>query len=472
MALTKVTYPMIEGAPANVLAFGADPTGTDDSTTSIVAAYNSLPAAGGCIYLPQGTYKVSTSITFTKPILFIGDGVNATILQTNSATNDVIVLDNAYCQVEKIGFTSSVTRTAGSYILVTKNCSVSRIRDFNMVGAFAGITCVCANTIWIETGQIFDTIANGYGIQFIGDGVTGAGNDLYVSHVTMSGNANLAAAGIRITNNGAINITDCDIIRHGNGIAIEPGNDEVATTIYALNCYFDTSTHGAWIVPTGTGTVQGVRFANCWLGNQSNYGLVIGSGGTIGGVELVSCQVSDNTTGGILLDGGVDFHMIGGFIAAQTSGVGNGVTVAAGVDAFHFLGVRIGNGYLKNGNNIGIFIAAGTSDQYSIIGCDLIGNTVNNLVDGGTGTNKKIANNLGTDVGSGSSITVGASPFTHTAGAYPETIYVTGGTVSLIVTQGVSVFASTEKTIELGAHESVQVTYSVIPLMFKVIHKD
>lgn len=472
MSLTKVSYSMIQGIELNVLDFGAVGDGVADDTAAFTAAHNALPVTGGAVYVPAGVYKLSTAVTCTKPTKWFGDGVSATTLKTSSATADVIVFDVAYCSVDQIGFDSSVTRTAGSYIRMTINCIRSRVSNFLMLNGFTGISCICCDSIWIDTGDIFDTATNGYGIRFLGDGVTPAGNDLYVNKVTMSGNANLAAAGIQITNNGAINITDCDIIRHGNGIAIEPGNGEVATSIYCLNTYFDTSTNGAWIVPTGTGTVQGVRFLGCWLGNQSGYGLVIGSGGTVGGVELISCHVSDNATGGVLLDGGVDFHMIGGYIAAQTSGVGNGVTVSANVGAFHFLGVRIGNGYLKNGNNIGIFIAAGTSDEYSIIGCDLTGNTVNNLVDGGTGVNKKIANNIGTPKGTGASITVGASPFTYTAGAYPETVYVTGGTVSLIVTQGVSVFADTEKTIPLGAGESVQVTYSSIPFMYKVQHKD
>jgi hypothetical protein len=38
MSLTKVSYSMVNGAPANVLDFGADPTGVADSTAANVAA--------------------------------------------------------------------------------------------------------------------------------------------------------------------------------------------------------------------------------------------------------------------------------------------------------------------------------------------------------------------------------------------------------------------------------------------------
>ena len=43
MSLTKVSYSMIEGAPVNVLDFGADPTGVVDSLPAFQAAQASFP---------------------------------------------------------------------------------------------------------------------------------------------------------------------------------------------------------------------------------------------------------------------------------------------------------------------------------------------------------------------------------------------------------------------------------------------
>ena len=45
MALTKVSYSMINGSPFNILDFGADPTGQTDSTTAIQNAINAASAA-------------------------------------------------------------------------------------------------------------------------------------------------------------------------------------------------------------------------------------------------------------------------------------------------------------------------------------------------------------------------------------------------------------------------------------------
>ena len=132
--------------------------------------------------------------------------------------------------------------------------------------------------------------------------------------------------------------------------------------------------------------------------------------------------------------------------------------------------MRLGNGYGKSGSaGNGIFIAPGTSGNFSIIGCDLTGNTGSSLSDGGTGGGKNIYGNNGIDPGATSNISVTASPFTYTAGDRPETVYINGGTVSLVTVDGVGVFQSSNVTVRLGAGKSVVVTYSVLPGMAKTI---
>jgi hypothetical protein len=54
MALTKVSYSMLSGSIVNVLDFGADSTGSSDSTTAFQNAINT----GKRVYVPAGTYLV------------------------------------------------------------------------------------------------------------------------------------------------------------------------------------------------------------------------------------------------------------------------------------------------------------------------------------------------------------------------------------------------------------------------------
>ena len=70
MSLTKVSYSMVTGAPANVLDFGADPTGVADSTAAIKAAI----AASNSVYFPTGTYLVSSAIPITTPVYLYSEG--------------------------------------------------------------------------------------------------------------------------------------------------------------------------------------------------------------------------------------------------------------------------------------------------------------------------------------------------------------------------------------------------------------
>ena len=67
MALTKATNSLISGAVANVLDFGADPSGSTDSTSAIQAAIDSCATTdrtegipntpvSNQVHIPAGTY--------------------------------------------------------------------------------------------------------------------------------------------------------------------------------------------------------------------------------------------------------------------------------------------------------------------------------------------------------------------------------------------------------------------------------
>jgi polygalacturonase len=58
MALTKVTYSMIDGAAINVFDYGATGDGVTNDTAAIQAAIEAAPS-GGVIYFPPGTYRIA-----------------------------------------------------------------------------------------------------------------------------------------------------------------------------------------------------------------------------------------------------------------------------------------------------------------------------------------------------------------------------------------------------------------------------
>lgn len=93
MSLTKVTYSMITGAVANVLDYGADPSGTSDSTPAFQDAFDS---GLGRVYIPVGDYKLLDTVTVGQSVRVTGGGMRETTLQWygNDATKPMITTGN------------------------------------------------------------------------------------------------------------------------------------------------------------------------------------------------------------------------------------------------------------------------------------------------------------------------------------------------------------------------------------------
>lgn len=101
MSLTKATYSMIQGAPLNVLDFGANPIGNTSSQTAFNNAITKAVATGQSIYVPSGTYLLDDIVlTNGLPVgngnkygqTIFGDGVGKTIFKASGASDDFISL--------------------------------------------------------------------------------------------------------------------------------------------------------------------------------------------------------------------------------------------------------------------------------------------------------------------------------------------------------------------------------------------
>jgi polygalacturonase len=81
MSLTKVSYSMIEGDPANVLDYGAIGDGVTDDTAAFIAALSDASV----VFVPSGNYRVENlSVPSGKSLL--GQDTRNTVLKLKSGS--------------------------------------------------------------------------------------------------------------------------------------------------------------------------------------------------------------------------------------------------------------------------------------------------------------------------------------------------------------------------------------------------
>jgi hypothetical protein len=103
MSLTKVSYSMIQGAVANVLDYGADPTGATSSQAAFVAAF----ASGNAIYVPRGTFLVTGNLVLPYGKVMFGDGPGlSTIRCDTSAFSGVCLTVNGRSRIHDFSVTA------------------------------------------------------------------------------------------------------------------------------------------------------------------------------------------------------------------------------------------------------------------------------------------------------------------------------------------------------------------------------
>lgn len=155
MSLTKASYSMINGASVNVLDFGADPTGTNDSAAAIQAAINSVSntyekATG--IYFPAGIYIILSTLTVNltnaASLTFYSD-TKATINVRCTASTYAIEVDystGGTANFPTFNMTnialSDLNATTGIYGIRTKRVIGSKFTqcEFNYLGIAVNMT--------------------------------------------------------------------------------------------------------------------------------------------------------------------------------------------------------------------------------------------------------------------------------------------------------------------------------------------
>ena len=399
-----------------------------------------------------------------------------TTITTTSATANIFTIPTGQIGVaiRGCGFGSTVTRTAGAF--VETDTGEFELSDFTMTGPFIGVSVTGqSRTIRIYNGEIVNAVpSTGIGMLF-NSLTTDVG--VYNMVLTITNLSNRPAAQIKVLETGDLSM---ELVQTFGGIVdllMNPSSTQVSS-FKCFNCWFDGPLNqGVLLQPSGTGGIAAATFVGSWFGNAQSGGTGLsvfpnGASAIVQSINFVGCEFYNNSTAGIQLSaslGGTvkNFSFNGGRIAGHTV---FGILID-GATGTIVNGMTIGDGVFGN-NGTGIDLAS-AADNNTISGNLIIGNTTA-VANSASGTHNVIINNTGYNPVGATSITVGASPFTYTAGASPETVYILAGTVSAIATQGRTVGTSTNAgapvSVDLGPNEAVQVTYSSIPFMNKSIH--
>ena len=378
----------------DVTTFGADPTGSGDSTAAIQSAVNAcVAAAGGTIYVPHGRFKVSGSININGangPVL-AGDGAYNTTLFSTTSNIDVLVASGNAVEIRNLTLTSTPAQTGGALIYGNKTANITLLgvnfSNYN-VGFYSQDNLVTVRDCTFSGG------IPGRGIGIFVDGGAGGG---VIDNVVMTppGRNSQPYAGIEVVQAGAVLISNSNIIQQGTDLYINPGANQGAFAIFAVNTYFDSAVSGLIIQPSGGGGVQRVLFSNCWFSSHTSGGggVVIenGGGGATSSVSFENCIAIQNSGSGISINDGSDITVRGGIFGGNVYGI----YVGPNVSDFSVEGVSAGAYSTVGNSQYGIVVSGGSTDHYIVANNRVRGNAVGGVYDAGTGANKFVGNNIG-----------------------------------------------------------------------------
>lgn len=433
-----------------------------DWSNALVRANTYLAAnGGGTIKLGRRVYTVTPgTVTLSALVGIKGSSQVATVIRATTATGDVLTLNGAYCNVSMIRMDSAVARTAGRYIAMTTNCSTIDLSHISMVGPFVGLNIpgialvalrhVDINGTVATTGRSID-ITGGFAVLF--DGIT-CRNDPGARPF----------AHVNVEHVEDLTINNSQLISAITNLNVAPGTGQAVGLIRTTNTqYDDASGSSIRIAPSTGGVVNEVVIESQWVkGVGADILITNAAGGTVNSVQVNNTLLTGSDVG---IDAvGVGNIMVDNLVCgAHSTGV-----AFDGVSGGHIKGGCIGPHGLYGGNTTGVVLTGTTDNVFVGAGVKLTGNTTP-LTYSASGSNNKIEGAIGYPATGAIAITVGASPFTYTAGPTPEAIYVNAGTVSLIAVNGVGMLQSSGHAVPLAPNHSMTVTYSSAPTMVKVL---
>lgn len=258
MSLTKVSYSMITGAVANVLDYGADPTGSSDSTTAIQAAI----ATGNSVYIPAGSYKTTAALTPVSNQIIFGAGQNLTFIKASVvAQNGFTVTSKSWVSIRDLTVQSTATSPTGAAINIVGGGN-NFITDVEMISFFKGGLFTSTGTL--QCTRLYSSNHLSHGFHLNSTGVPGVAIWMRDIYSIANGGDGILVSGL---NTGHYFDTLELSENTANGFETVTDGTGSPSDLFVTKAVCDTNSQSGFLINSSTSQSY---FNNCWSSNRGS----------------------------------------------------------------------------------------------------------------------------------------------------------------------------------------------------------
>jgi len=350
----------------NVKDYGATGNGSTDDRASILSAISAMPSTGGVLFFPAGTYLLSTTITVTKSVSFLGVNcqlgsefvVNTPVVGVRQGgsiitggvdNNDLIVINASgtnkpVCSFENLAIISNATLgtpTGGGGIVIKGFGQRHSIHNCTISGFYICVDIQSAFYYDIYSCWIGNPVRSAIRIQDT-DRVDTCDSSIHNCQI-ISGNFVGTSKGIEWISGGGLRVSDC----------------KFDSQLFTVNTQF---AYPIWCSNT-SGATSDIQLSNLSIEDFQTSAVYINAANRLAHIILANLQIAGvgSTSYGIDITG-TNYLVVMGCIIRDWS---TNSTYAMSFN--NCLGVTVDNTYAI-GYTAGEYIASGTTviDKISV----------------------------------------------------------------------------------------------------------
>jgi parallel beta-helix repeat protein len=391
----------------NVKGAGAVGDGVADDTAAFNAALATIAAQGaGKLYIPSGSYKLTSTMTYNAGRLHImGDG-KSTELNWGSTTADMFHFAGPDTTLSDFKvYTPYQTSTAGA-LFNFANANNAKLNRLWTDGGYEVVQFLGApGNLTYRTSITDCNFVNVMGNAVFYDQY--CGGVAIIADTEMLGAPSDSGSGIIIFAGDTFTFSNVNIQDFEFGVYVQSmaGGINYVANLFAANVLCDgggsppPQLQDGWYFDGSAAStfVSRIHLSGCWAGSMGRDGFRVRNASD---VTFANCIAIDNAEHGFMIYAPSSDVTLSACTAVGNSrgasNVNDGIHVVGPVTDFMITGCRCrpNAGFASNTQRYGVFVDASANNRYIISNNDLNGNATAGLSDSGTGATKFVSQNI------------------------------------------------------------------------------